>query len=42
KRCNSGRWVQKHHVHHFADGGSHDAENLETLCWAHHVMKHRH
>ena len=42
KRCNSGRWVQKHHVHHFAEGGSHDVENLETLCWAHHVMKHRH
>ncbi|RYZ76702.1 MAG: HNH endonuclease [Proteobacteria bacterium] len=41
KRCGSGRWVQKHHVHHFADGGSHDVENLETLCWAHHVMKHR-
>ena len=42
KRCGSGRWVQKHHVHHFSQGGSHDAENLETLCWAHHVMKHRH
>ncbi|RZI55295.1 MAG: HNH endonuclease, partial [Pseudomonas sp.] len=42
KRCGSGRWVQKHHVHHFAEGGSHDAENLVTLCWAHHVMKHRH
>ncbi|RYZ86533.1 MAG: HNH endonuclease [Proteobacteria bacterium] len=41
KRCGSGRWIQKHHVHHFVDGGSHEPENLETLCWAHHVMKHR-
>ena len=41
KRCGSGRWVQRHHVHHFADGGSHEVENLETLCWAHHVMTHR-
>ncbi|RYZ85225.1 MAG: HNH endonuclease [Proteobacteria bacterium] len=42
KRCGSGRWVQKHHVQHFAEGGSHEVGNLETLCWAHHVMKHRH
>lgn len=42
KRCGTSRWVQKHHVEHFANGGSHSAENLETLCWPHHVMKHRH
>lgn len=42
KRCGSGRWIQRHHVMHFADGGTHAPENLETLCWAHHVMKHRH
>ncbi|RYZ86453.1 MAG: HNH endonuclease [Proteobacteria bacterium] len=41
KLCGSGRWVQRHHVHHFAEGGSHEAGNLETLCWAHHSMKHR-
>lgn len=42
KRCGSKRWVQIHHKQHFADGGSHSSENLETLCWPHHVMKHRH
>ncbi len=38
--CESKRWLHKHHVHHFADGGSHSAENLETLCSAHHKIRH--
>ncbi|RYZ80430.1 MAG: HNH endonuclease [Proteobacteria bacterium] len=33
--------MQTHHVTHFADGGAHTLENLETLCWAHHSIKHR-
>ena len=41
KRCSQKRWLQKHHVVHFADGGTHGAENLQTLCWAHHAMTHR-
>ncbi|RYZ79036.1 MAG: HNH endonuclease [Proteobacteria bacterium] len=41
KHCGSKRWIQTHHVTHFAEGGAHTLENLETLCWAHHSMKHR-
>ena len=41
KRCSQKRWLQKHHVVHFANGGAHCAENLQTLCWAHHTMMHR-
>lgn len=40
KRCNSRRWLEKHHIKSFADGGTHSLENLETLCAAHHRMKH--
>lgn len=41
KRCGSKRWVQIHHVEHFAAGGSHSIDNLQTLCWAHHAIMHR-
>ncbi len=40
KRCEEKRWLHKHHIHEFAQGGEHAAENLETLCWAHHKMRH--
>jgi hypothetical protein len=40
KRCNSRRWLEKHHIKSFADGGTHSLENLETLCAAHHRMRH--
>lgn len=39
-RCESKRWLQKHHLIHFAEGGSHAAENLKTLCSAHHRITH--
>ncbi len=40
KRCDSKRWLDKHHIQHFAGGGKHTVENLETLCSAHHKIKH--
>jgi hypothetical protein len=40
KRCTARRWLNKHHIVEFAEGGDHRPENLETLCWAHHKIKH--
>lgn len=40
KRCESRRWLHMHHIQHFAAGGLHSAENLQTLCSAHHKIKH--
>ncbi|MEK7355810.1 MAG: HNH endonuclease signature motif containing protein [Bdellovibrionota bacterium] len=40
KRCTERRWLNKHHIKEFADGGNHSPENLETLCWGHHKIKH--
>ncbi|RYZ68455.1 MAG: HNH endonuclease [Proteobacteria bacterium] len=41
KRCGEKRWIDKHHVQPFSEGGDHSVENLQTLCWAHHRMMHR-
>lgn len=40
-RCKEKRWLHKHHIVEFSKGGAHSVENLETLCWGHHRMKHR-
>ena len=40
KRCEAKRWLDKHHVHEFSEGGTHDPENLETLCFGHHKIRH--
>lgn len=40
-RCSSKRWLERHHIVEFAKGGQHSLANLETLCSAHHRMKHR-
>ncbi len=40
KRCNSKRWLEIHHIREFSTGGEHSLENLETLCTAHHKIKH--
>jgi hypothetical protein len=40
RRCEERKWLHKHHIHEFAKGGSHSAQNLETLCFAHHKMRH--
>jgi hypothetical protein len=40
-RCEAKRWLQKHHVTEFANGGEHSVENLVTLCGAHHRARHQ-
>jgi hypothetical protein len=34
--CTSRYRLQPHHIQRRADGGSHDPDNLATLCWFHH------
>ena len=34
--CDSRYRLEVHHVIPRSEGGSHDAENLVTLCWYHH------
>jgi hypothetical protein len=34
--CTSRYRLQPHHIRHRAEGGSHDPDNLATLCWFHH------
>jgi len=34
--CTSRYRLQPHHIIRVADGGTHDADNLTTLCWYHH------
>lgn len=41
ERCKERRWLEKHHLIPFAEGGEHTKENLVTLCSAHHRMWHR-
>jgi hypothetical protein len=38
--CESERWVDAHHIHHWADGGPTDLDNLVLLCDAHHRLIH--
>jgi hypothetical protein len=40
KRCENTRWTDHHHIIEFANGGEHTVENLETLCWGHHRIRH--
>jgi hypothetical protein len=40
--CRSRYRLEPHHLLYFADGGTHLADNLVTLCWYHHhVVVHR-
>jgi hypothetical protein len=34
--CNSRTRLQPHHLIPYAQGGTHDLENLITVCWYHH------
>jgi hypothetical protein len=34
--CGSRYRLQPHHIHRYADGGTHHPDNLATLCWYHH------
>jgi hypothetical protein len=38
--CNPARWTDAHHVHHWADGGPTDLDNLVLLCRRHHRVLH--
>jgi hypothetical protein len=38
--CGRMRWLHAHHVVHWADGGSTDADNLILLCGYHHRLVH--
>jgi hypothetical protein len=42
RRCKNKRWIDQHHVLPFAHGGKHTADNLQTLCSAHHKIRHKH
>ena len=39
--CTFERFVDAHHIEHWADGGETKLSNLMTLCRAHHRMVHR-
>ena len=38
--CHHGRWMDAHHVVHWADGGETNLENLVLLCTHHHKLLH--
>jgi hypothetical protein len=38
--CERKRWVQAHHLVHWADGGATNLDNLMLLCHAHHRLIH--
>jgi hypothetical protein len=38
--CNNRRWVDAHHVHHWAHGGETKLDNLISLCRRHHRLLH--
>src|SRR5215510_15864206 len=38
--CGERRFTDVHHIRHWADGGTHAAANLTTLCWFHHRLVH--
>jgi hypothetical protein len=38
--CRNTRYVDAHHIHHWADGGDTSLENLTLLCTHHHTLLH--
>ena len=38
--CTHHRWVDAHHIHHWAHGGATEIENLASLCQTHHRLVH--
>jgi hypothetical protein len=40
KICGSQNFLQIHHLRPWAQGGNHQSENLQTLCAAHHGLRH--
>ena len=39
--CHESRYVDAHHIKHWADGGETSLDNLVTLCRFHHRQLHR-
>ena len=39
-RCSQTRWIQKHHLKLFSEGGKHELGNFQTLCFHHHKKIH--
>jgi hypothetical protein len=39
--CKAERWIDIHHIQQRSEGGTHDPENLITLCGFHHRERHR-
>ena len=39
--CHSDRFVEVHHITHWADGGATDTQNLLCLCPKHHRLHHQ-
>ncbi len=42
QRCQNKRWLEVHHQIPLSVGGSNNLQNLTTLCWSHHRMRHNH
>jgi hypothetical protein len=40
--CTNARFVDAHHIHHWADGGETKLDNLVLLCRRHHRFVHEH
>lgn len=38
--CHNERWLDAHHIHHWADGGETSLDNLMLLCSHHHTLLH--
>jgi hypothetical protein len=38
--CGQRQFVDAHHIHHRAHGGTHELDNLVELCWFHHRLVH--
>jgi hypothetical protein len=38
--CENRRWVDAHHIHHWAKGGETSLDNLVVLCRHHHRLVH--
>jgi hypothetical protein len=39
--CRSTRCIELHHIRHREDGGTHDPENIVSICGGHHDAHHR-
>ncbi len=39
-RCESARWLHRHHIREVARGGTNAPQNLRTLCSSHHKTVH--